>query len=802
MNNEMNNVINIVMNKDKTQWQPEITQDGIAAILGVTRQTVVNYINHPETIPAKALRTLASTTGMSLEELCGRDDRSSGPNVKASYDESARRIKGFIQEAEKGVDTLGRMQKNIPNDSSFDSCRKTAETSISMLEETVSFVSKMGRKPIVSALGAPYTGKSTLINYLIGKEILPVGHSPMTMVTTYIFHVSEWPKFLKDRNITDNAIVVGRKPGDSKKRISYFANGFENLEPEDIIRIGNYESILKEYGTQNGVYFNDPAYHISQIYVFAEADILKELTFVDIPAFGTYSEERDAKLALGSAAIDVVFYLSTANDFLGGNELMNLCNVIAAREDLSSLYILATHAYLLKVNPAKAKSKDEDEVVDEVILTKKNEETCINDGYSRIMKALPDPEKERLGDLKERCFVFDVSNEEHCSKLNSQLEKVIPKIVEIRISKAVDVAKNISHASREKIESISNMIQVERIKQLDVEMEDHIKKYMREITGKSLDLLKDILELGIDTDCNIMKESMTHDYQKVINSDYIKKVIEEKKLKNKKNDLDELGTYLSAEISNCFNQNVLKYSYSFVNKVDKQLDECFNNIVSAANKADLSVDLEKYDFINAFGMGLSNGSKSGALKFWRALDKREKLYKTEAYVKNGKTIYVNKEVDQSSYDYSDEWMNLIGKASVTFGLSGMAGGMVAAFGAPAGLAATLLAFGIKEGIAGYGVITGDWKSRVANKIVNTYRENDALNRLLKAIDNYEINTKNAIKECIKTLSEQIENQYMKAVSMRTVDNKTYYSRIATDIQTYNACKNIYSDMLDALEKND
>lgn len=53
-------------------------------------------------------------------------------------------------------------------------------------------------KPSVSIVGRSDTGKSTLINTLIGMEKMPTSWTPTTSIAVYIKHINDRPQFVKD----------------------------------------------------------------------------------------------------------------------------------------------------------------------------------------------------------------------------------------------------------------------------------------------------------------------------------------------------------------------------------------------------------------------------------------------------------------------------------------------------------------------------------------------------------------------------------------------------------------------------
>ena len=248
----MNNPIEIAMDKAK------LPVDRIADILDVKRQTVYNYIKNPGQIPAEKIFKLASATGISVDKLYGSAQKQAGPLVRATYSESANQLKEYLDLARETSKDLS----GIRIDEGLSLCRDARDSAVSELNDVINITKVKGRKPTICAFGPSDAGKSTLLNYLMGEEVVPAGYSPMTTVPTYIMHESERPDYLDDP--VDNTIVFGRKKIDKRRgalRLSDIAKHIENPEGssrlshsqllndyhEDyIIRRGNYKSLLKK----------------------------------------------------------------------------------------------------------------------------------------------------------------------------------------------------------------------------------------------------------------------------------------------------------------------------------------------------------------------------------------------------------------------------------------------------------------------------------------------------------------------------------------------------------------------------
>ena len=90
-NNPIENAINL----------SQMTQDLLAEKLDVTRQTIINYRNFPDTIPAGKLMVISKLTGISLEQLVGGSlERAEGPKLKPTYINLYSKLEHAIKKAE------------------------------------------------------------------------------------------------------------------------------------------------------------------------------------------------------------------------------------------------------------------------------------------------------------------------------------------------------------------------------------------------------------------------------------------------------------------------------------------------------------------------------------------------------------------------------------------------------------------------------------------------------------------------------------------------------------------------------
>ena len=432
-----NNPIEVAMDLAK------LSVERVAEILGVSRQTINNYMKNPGQIPGEKIFILSQETGISMDKLYGPSKRPDGPAIASSYEEKAEKLNQYIDIAQKTKKDI----EGLKIDDEQEICKSERDRAVAELEDIIEGAKIKGRKPTVCAFGPSDAGKSTLINFLVGEEVTPAGYSPMTTVPTYLKHVSEKPTFLEDP--ADNAIVIGHKKGAKKKLVNYEQLLIGKIDEKDVIRKGNYGSVLEEFGTREGEYYKNSNFVIEAILVYVDVEILREFTFIDIPGFGSGDDADNVGLAMDASAFDVIFFLSTADAYLRGHELVALCNTLRMRENLSSIYLLATHTNAIG---------DPNEV-----------EKIIERGCKRIIDTMAESEKTRLGlsdnnyePLKKRCLPFDMASTKSCQNLNEYIEKELPTIVAKRVSEATKEAKKASKEYQKRYKKLADSTDQER----------------------------------------------------------------------------------------------------------------------------------------------------------------------------------------------------------------------------------------------------------------------------------------------------------------------------------------------------
>ncbi|MDR2945700.1 MAG: dynamin family protein [Candidatus Adiutrix sp.] len=169
-------------------------------------------------------------------------------------------------------------------------------------------------KPRIAFMGMSDTGKSTLINCLLGAEKLPAEWTPTTAIVVYIKHRDDRPDFIKD------TCWVFKMESEDKP---FDLTCLEEESRCSPLCVGKGDAdILRDYGVRDGTKNTD---EIVAAVLYLDSPILKDVDLVDLPGFGTGDRAADDFAAdrIGEYA-DVLIYLSRSNGFMSGQELTAL----------------------------------------------------------------------------------------------------------------------------------------------------------------------------------------------------------------------------------------------------------------------------------------------------------------------------------------------------------------------------------------------------------------------------------------------------------------------------------------------
>ena len=159
----------------------KVTQVQMADAIGIRQDALSRYEDKPEEIPFKVFQTISERYGISYNELLNYQR-----NIPEALDVKNSWIPiKYLQEKVQGY----------INDSKTQVCESEA---ISELCDLENFLYKVTMKPKMVFLGRSDSGKSTMINSILGMDKLPTSWTPATSIIVYIKHKDDRPNYIKD----------------------------------------------------------------------------------------------------------------------------------------------------------------------------------------------------------------------------------------------------------------------------------------------------------------------------------------------------------------------------------------------------------------------------------------------------------------------------------------------------------------------------------------------------------------------------------------------------------------------------
>lgn len=699
------------------------TQSAFAELIGVEQSSISRWEKDPDSIPFQIIQRILEKTGASYEELTGWKKPIPNPliveNTWKKADFTKCTLSEYIANALKQIDLPEEQRKAYIDDLS-------AGINASLI------------KPKVAIVGRSDTGKSTLINALLGSDKMPTAWTPTTSIAVYIKHISDRPAFIEE-----DAWVFSNHLGDENmwnERQLYDEEYCRSWK----IAAGGVE-ILRSFGTRQGENYDKEA---GAAVIFLDAPILKTCDIVDLPGFGTETESDNDITFAAAQKSDVIIYLSQANGFMRIEDITYLKRNISELpvwEDktsnnlvpLSNLFIVASQAHTVN-NGNRAQLAE-----------------ILDVGCKNLLKTLPsgywmEREKasghiysdEGYAELRARFFAYTTDIQDICKPFNEELTKileVLPVIINERTKAFVR-----SYVASRKPNLTSEIQKYEGI----VAERERYESLLKEIEANELSRVRDndARKKGVRSDISrLHKESVdefSSYFSSVINVDALVKLMREKGIKNKKEDVELFGSSIQSMLqakcdailktkSEKLSERTKDYITAFSESIAKPFEDNSINVDFDAGWAFASA-LSALGMIGGFGTFLAS-TISGVL--------------------------------------------LLTGAGFSLGTSILIGAMGSSIFGPIGIALGLL---IAAGLGIVKLFGGGWEKSVAKKIVAALEENNVAAEFRVGISKYWDQTEAAFDQAAAKLDEEW-NAYVENLreTINSYDINEIQSKIAT-----------------------
>ncbi len=692
-----------------------MSQEDFAKQVGISQDKVSRMESDPNQISLEVIINIATHFGMTLDELINLpkpDMQTLSVDFTWSSAEFIRHtLLDYIDKSDVGV-----------------AYNKELNELIALVEKTI-------RKPKVAFIGRSDVGKSTMINTLLGTARMPARWTPTTAIAVYIKHVNDRPSYM------DEDVWVFQSDGVTNETWDDTRLGDEAYCRSLRLCSGNYD-LLNTYGTRKGEHFAESK--ATAAVVFIDSSLLLNCDLVDLPGYGTGDRLEDDDLSLHEKdKADVLVYLSIANGFMRSEDISYIKDAIPSLVDiysyddvelrpLANLFIVASQAHVINNGNL--------EELNSILLS----------GCERFEKSLTEgfwDERRRPDALKDRFYPYSSNSHflrERFEKDFCALIEVLPQVIEQRAKDIITKwAANKDIALQNAIAGYQQLLKDRQ------KCEEALKEYDRKEPQRhaAFQTAKQKIVEEIDKYKRESMREVTDFYEGTITVDNLVSLIEQRDVKNKKEDIQIFSTYVSGLLQDKTNAVLKKKSKQLASNIDEFLDAFEASTTISVNS--VSFKFSPFSKEQAFAAGLTGVATYGALAIWAA-----------SCGNLGGYILIAKGV------------SLLSTLGISVGGTAAAISAVSAIGGPVVLGIALASI---AAITVFAFLSGTWKKKTAKKLVESYRNERVLDKLLTNITTYWIDTQSAFnasadnldaewKKHMEELREQLRSYNVDAIT--------------------------------------
>jgi transcriptional regulator with XRE-family HTH domain len=670
-------------------------QEDLAKKMGVSQSQISKWEDDIDTASPSEIVRLAQILGTSIEELIGHLTPPNMPDPMSA--------------GSPYRDFLKRL--NIIWDYFNCKSEETENMSVQTLKLLREYIGKFMRKPLVGLSGRYDSGKSTLINELLGKNILPTSYQPMTSLPVLIMHSESKPVWMKP----DEEVAI--MPDTDINAI------FESNAGDNRIAIGT-ASLLREFASYKGKYQVENA---RMAVAFIESPALCLCSFLDLPGYKSDLDDT-AKVTAFEKDIDFLIYASPIISCMDQYDLplmsKQLLTLPAFEDGYADFPLLGN--FVLAITRC---GRDETE--------EKIQET-LSDIACRIFKHYKDDtirnRSEIVGrqiskdDFQKRLIPFskDVPRRRKgfISKIQDILSVQLPQIWEAKAKQAIESIRD--KAIETETKAFTKITQL--LNNQDQCIKDHetLKNNMPEIK-KTIELIRtDINDYIKMYSCN-SKVDFSSFFDSIISKESLVGIIDSQYDNDKKKTTNQIGSYLSERLGGKANNICTEYAKKLAERLNNRFDELAESINSLLPQLGINSGIEQpfgtADVRSMFISGLAGLGTLGALSLWAVT------------VAGGSNFGAYILVAKISGILTSMGISVAGPTLVSL-VAYLGGPLVVGTGI--GLIIAASTWGL------FKLFGPSWQERLAEKIIKGMKNNDTLKLYTNNIEDYWVSTLRAI----------------------------------------------------------
>ncbi|MBF2758419.1 helix-turn-helix transcriptional regulator [Staphylococcus sp. GDY8P57P] len=576
----------------------EVSQEELSEMIGLDFNEIVEYENGSKSLSEELSRQIVEKTGVDIFEV-GREGyyykeiqfKAWVPNIP----EKDKMIKDKINSYNFLLTNLLDEREIIKSPVLKDFNDRKVKIISSLLDNI--------KKPSITLFGASSSGKSTMINHILGDKTLPTSWTPTTSVSTKIIHLEDKPKHMGESNV---GVFKTSKFEDNLVETHKLYN--KEYFKEHLLTKGDY-NLIEDFGKHGGEKYKENKIKELEfnytIVCYLDKPILHACDIWDIP--GTNAKKEDDIIAENSTkGADITLYLSKASQFMQLEDMAYIKELVKEAPDFVNRYdktdlfenffIIASQANEIK------RGSDNNESIDEIL------DKRINDFYETIPEKYFNKQKGidfNFTSIRERAFDFDVETERAKKRLKNALLELLQKITNNRYEILEKYEKELFYQYnvelRNTIENLSEKSEAK--KNLENFLEEK-KKHLQQNEELVNSITQTAKELKIET-INEIKDI----YRNEINESNVEYLIDMKDFGKKKRDQERFVQWFQNEIESQINDVINKHSQTFSEMINKKLNYIAEQELNKVN-------VGGFNFVANFVGGLSSLATVGAFSVY------------------------------------------------------------------------------------------------------------------------------------------------------------------------------------------